>query len=293
MQSTKILILIPVYNEELYLHRAISSVLSQDLKDLKIVISDNYSSDRTLDVIDKLQDIHPSIQVIRPVEHMAWQDHWNWAVNFVTSNFKFDFFHFLAGDDYFACSNYLSSLSSISSEDRIVAPIYCEKNVNGIRIHKYSRFILRHRLLKLLYANLTGEFIYLTYSLIPRNILNNFTSKNVYSNYFAADWWFTYKLAHYELIQDKNVVFYKGMKDNLQNSQTRTPEGNEKPLTKWKSRLFYFTIWPVEITREHFQVDHRIASDKGPKVMAGLLFQISFFLGRYRSIILNVKDRLQ
>ncbi|MBU4201498.1 MAG: glycosyltransferase [Verrucomicrobia bacterium] len=46
-----ITILIPVYNQERFVGKAIESVLSQSFADLQIVVSDNASTDRTRDVV--------------------------------------------------------------------------------------------------------------------------------------------------------------------------------------------------------------------------------------------------
>jgi glycosyltransferase involved in cell wall biosynthesis len=51
MPKSLLTIAMPVYNEEAYLGKAISSILAQSLDDLTLLISDNASSDRSWDII--------------------------------------------------------------------------------------------------------------------------------------------------------------------------------------------------------------------------------------------------
>ncbi len=53
MSQEKVTVVIPVYNREKYIEAAITSVLKQTLKDWKIIIIDDCSTDRTPEVIRK------------------------------------------------------------------------------------------------------------------------------------------------------------------------------------------------------------------------------------------------
>lgn len=52
MEIPKISIIIPVYNAELYLHNCIESVLEQTLEDFELILIDDGSKDRSLQIID-------------------------------------------------------------------------------------------------------------------------------------------------------------------------------------------------------------------------------------------------
>ena len=53
MSMTKVTIVIPVYNREKYIEKAITSVLNQTLKDWKMIIINDCSTDSTADIIEK------------------------------------------------------------------------------------------------------------------------------------------------------------------------------------------------------------------------------------------------
>ena len=50
--NPKISVCIPVYNREKYIAQCIESVLAQDYKNIEIIISDNCSTDGTVDIIN-------------------------------------------------------------------------------------------------------------------------------------------------------------------------------------------------------------------------------------------------
>ena len=55
---------IPVYNEEKYLERTIQSAINQELKDIDIVISDNASTDKSVEIIKKYCAVDKRIKPI-------------------------------------------------------------------------------------------------------------------------------------------------------------------------------------------------------------------------------------
>lgn len=60
----KVSVIIPAYNVETYIYRAIESVLSQTYKNVELVIVDDGSSDNTWDIIQEYTLSHPAIKAI-------------------------------------------------------------------------------------------------------------------------------------------------------------------------------------------------------------------------------------
>jgi glycosyltransferase involved in cell wall biosynthesis len=54
MSKEKVTVVIPVYNREKYIKKAITSVLKQTLTDWKMIIIDDCSTDRTPDILKKI-----------------------------------------------------------------------------------------------------------------------------------------------------------------------------------------------------------------------------------------------
>ena len=53
MSMKKVTIVIPVYNREKYIEKAITSVLNQTLKDWEMMIINDCSTDSTADIIER------------------------------------------------------------------------------------------------------------------------------------------------------------------------------------------------------------------------------------------------
>ena len=89
-------ILIPCYNGEKYLDRSIKSALNQTYKNIEIVIGNDGSTDKSLEIIQKYQKQYPNIiRIINSDNHgLAWQR------NNLIENSKGDYFTFLDTDDF-------------------------------------------------------------------------------------------------------------------------------------------------------------------------------------------------
>ena len=60
----KISVIMPVFNDELYLEEAIESVVNQTLKDIELVCIDDGSTDSSLDILNRLSDKYGIIRII-------------------------------------------------------------------------------------------------------------------------------------------------------------------------------------------------------------------------------------
>lgn len=62
--SPKVTVRIPAYNHEKYIHECLESVLNQTFQDFEIVITDDGSSDRTVEIIREFNDTRISLEVL-------------------------------------------------------------------------------------------------------------------------------------------------------------------------------------------------------------------------------------
>ena len=60
--STHFKILIPVYNAESYIQNALISVMNQEYDNFECIITDDYSSDNTVDVVEAIF-VHSNINL--------------------------------------------------------------------------------------------------------------------------------------------------------------------------------------------------------------------------------------
>lgn len=95
-------VIIPVYNVESYLNRCIDSVLSQDYKNIEVLLIDDGSTDNSSKICDKYVLKDNRIKVLHK-ENRGPSEARNTGIN----NAKGDYLIFLDSDDFW-CENFLS-----------------------------------------------------------------------------------------------------------------------------------------------------------------------------------------
>lgn len=85
----------PVYNGEMFLAKAIASLLSQSCSDFELLISDNCSDDDTPNIIEKYRVVDSRIRVIRQSSQLSIIENFN----FVVQKARGKYFMWAACDD--------------------------------------------------------------------------------------------------------------------------------------------------------------------------------------------------
>jgi glycosyltransferase involved in cell wall biosynthesis len=94
----QISVIIPVYNAEEYIQKAIETALQQPETGEVILVEDN-SSDNSLQICEELERMHAKVKLFR---HMDGKNHGAGASrNLGIKNSKYDFIAFLDADDYY------------------------------------------------------------------------------------------------------------------------------------------------------------------------------------------------
>lgn len=94
-------VIIPVYNVEPYIERAILSVLDQTMTECECLVIDDCGSDGSMDIVRSLQQRHPAgskIRVIRQARNGGLGEARNTGIDLA----KGEYVYFLDGDDYIA-----------------------------------------------------------------------------------------------------------------------------------------------------------------------------------------------
>ncbi|MDD5296567.1 MAG: glycosyltransferase [Rhodocyclaceae bacterium] len=118
----KISVVLPTFNRASYLDAAIESVLAQRGADLELVISDNCSSDATVDVVRKyLED--PRVRYFRNEENIGMVRNWHKAVFDLASA---DWFMLLSDDDYLVDPDYLAKASDLIDNNDLLTLVYAD-----------------------------------------------------------------------------------------------------------------------------------------------------------------------
>ena len=133
---TKITIAIPNRNNDKYLEEAIQSVLNQKDRDFAFFISDNCSTDQSLEIINKYNN--PSIVVFKTNKDLTYHEH----LLFLLDKVKTDYVIFLAGDDLilpeliFEYNNYLQNHIKINETYGFICSKYHLIDKRGVFIGK-------------------------------------------------------------------------------------------------------------------------------------------------------------
>jgi glycosyltransferase involved in cell wall biosynthesis len=95
MPSPKISICIPTYQGETYLQEALDSILAQDFQDIEVIISDDASSDATLDIAERFKAVAAFPVHIHKHTPQGIGANWNHSVSLA----KGEYIKFLFQDD--------------------------------------------------------------------------------------------------------------------------------------------------------------------------------------------------
>lgn len=78
--SPKISILIPTYNYAAYIGQALDSIISQDFEDYEVIISDDASSDNTIDVVKPYLENDARFRFFQHEKNLGMVANWNWCL---------------------------------------------------------------------------------------------------------------------------------------------------------------------------------------------------------------------
>lgn len=110
--DTKISVIIPTHNNELDINRAISSILNNSFKDVEIIVINDDSSDKTLEIINSLAKDNKNIVIKNVNNHSALKNRLEGA-----RLAKGKYLMFLDADDYFTSDALEVMYKTITSGD--------------------------------------------------------------------------------------------------------------------------------------------------------------------------------
>ena len=108
----KISVIMPVYNTEKYLEKSINSILEQTFQDFELIIVNDASTDRSLEVINKIAQNNNKIKVIDLKENLRQGGARNKGIDIATGKY----IYFMDSDDWIA-PNFLEEFYTVAEED--------------------------------------------------------------------------------------------------------------------------------------------------------------------------------
>jgi glycosyltransferase involved in cell wall biosynthesis len=97
LSQPRFTVIIPVRNRSSYLYQTLRTCSNQDYENLEIIVSDDYSTDDTKEMVEAFIKLEPRIKYIRPsdVENVGMLDNFEFALNHVKEGYVIA----LGGDD--------------------------------------------------------------------------------------------------------------------------------------------------------------------------------------------------
>jgi len=145
-KSTKISIGMPVYNGELFIHKALDLILSQTFTDFELIISDNCSTDDTSMICEEYAKNDKRISYIKQQKNMGP----TWNFNFVLQQANNEYFIWASVDDIWEPEFLEKILNPLLSKKDIVCSIskikfygITKKNLKNDKIDSAFRNFLK------------------------------------------------------------------------------------------------------------------------------------------------------
>ncbi|WP_371504479.1 glycosyltransferase family 2 protein [Nitrosopumilus adriaticus] len=128
---------IPVFNGEKFLERRIESILSQNYKEFKILISDNASNDSTQEICKKFVNQDNRISYHRQEKNLGYVTNFNYLIN----NANGKYFVIAGVDDLWEPDFLEKNVSVLENNENIVGSIGDVDYIGNFQKPKSSKFI--------------------------------------------------------------------------------------------------------------------------------------------------------
>lgn len=111
--SPSVAIVILNFNGEIFLQKFLPSVLSSNYVNKRIIVADNHSTDRSIEILEKE---FPTVEIIRLVENYGFAGGYNKALAQIKSDY-----YVLLNSDVEVTTNWISPIIKLMENDRTIA----------------------------------------------------------------------------------------------------------------------------------------------------------------------------
>lgn len=173
--SKKLIVVVPVFNEEKYIEKTLLSLKSQDLIDVTFIISDNCSTDNTWEICQKTTQNDSRFILIQQSENIGAGSNINFLYHYAHS----EYFMLLGGHDHIWGNSYLSSGVTLldSTPDIVMALGTPHRIIDGINKGVFSdeiRAYSESKLARFLQASKTHYWCLQIFSIFRRSLLDGY-----------------------------------------------------------------------------------------------------------------------
>ena len=131
-EKPKISAIIPLYNSSKFIGKTVKSIQNQNIKDIEIILVNDYSPDNTLSIVEKLKEEDQRIKIINNKKNMGIL--YSRSIGALLS--KGDYIFPLDNDDLFLDEDIFETISNIANESNIdivefkgIFQVYNEGNI--------------------------------------------------------------------------------------------------------------------------------------------------------------------
>lgn len=145
----KVSIIVPVYNAEHFLNKTIDSIINQSFKDFEVLLIDDCSSDKSLEILYQYADKDKRVKIIRNTKNLGVAKTRNKGVEIASG----EWIAFLDSDDYWEKDKLQIQLDALKQDTNAVisytATAFCNESGNLYEyiMHAKNRFTY-HELLR-------------------------------------------------------------------------------------------------------------------------------------------------
>ena len=207
MKKQRVVLIVNCYNSDTFIEETLNSLIKQDHPEVKILIVDNLSTDKTLEIIKNYQHFNKNIILHRLKKHVPLVEARIKALAVLKKSFEFDFFAFCDSDDIWE-KNWVSKLLTVGNNyDLLYSNGYefiennsIKKNINiansSLERRKYDAF---------------STNVYLQSSLFSKKLLRKLGKKFIDANltvHYDIDLFIKLKRLNINYIHISDRLFY-------------------------------------------------------------------------------------
>ena len=219
-ENPKISIIMPIYNGEKYLEKSLLSIYNQYFKEIEVIIINDYSNDKTQEIINKLKSKYPSISLFTNNVNKGML---NSTITGII-NSKGKYILFLHQNDFFAKKNAFEILYSEAEKNNLDVLGFSSLIDNGKYISHFIEIpLIKQPIIKQIMYNVTKDgvnisrtgnslFNYFIKTELIKNIIKEIDEK--YSNEininYISDFFLLFMLSRNATTfkQIKNILYY-------------------------------------------------------------------------------------
>jgi glycosyltransferase involved in cell wall biosynthesis len=212
----KVVVLLPVMNEAVWLERCLTSLINQTQEGIAILIQENCSDDGSVEIISRFALDFPNIYLFKNSSRVDSWKNWDLLLHNALNHFNFEYLFWIGGDDYLNELDFIQSLyyEGKSANLSVVSPtIIVIDGKNGQRKDSIEFSLSSNvKLFRIIKYCSDWRNVNIFHSLISKDVYQKLfkMSGDSHTSYIGNDWWIVFLIIRkYRITSLKNTHFHK------------------------------------------------------------------------------------